>query len=159
VSTRRFDPRRIKQNRSYDVGELATCCGVHKNTVRQLQRAGLRPLDDKRPIMFHGESIRTFLGARKASRRCPCPPGTIYCFRCRTARRPSPGPIDFVPINSVSGNIRAECETCGTLMHRRARLAALSVIFPGRTVQIEEGQERLKGRSPPSLNCDLERQS
>lgn len=143
MPTRRFDPRRIKQNRSYDVGELAACCGVHKNTVRQWQRAGLKTLDDKRPIMFHGDAVRAFLGARKASRRCLCPPGTIYCFRCRAARQPTPGPIGFVPVNASSGNVRATCETCGTLMHRRVRQAALAAIFPDRRIQIKEGQERL----------------
>ena len=157
MPARRVDPRRIKLNRSYEVAELAACCGVHKNTVRHWQRAGLKPLDDQRPIMFHGTAIRAFLSSRKASRKRPCPAGTLYCFRCRAPRPPAPGLVEFVAINALSGNIRATCATCGTRMHRRARKAALISILPGRAIQFAEGQPRLKGRSSPPLNCDLER--
>ena len=159
MSARRVDIRRIKQNRSYDVAELADCLGVHKNTVRHWQRGGLKPLDDKRPVMFHGQAIRAFLAARKASRKCPCPPGTLYCFRCRAARAPAPDSVTFVPINGLSGNLRATCATCGTTMHRRAPKAQLDAILPNHTVQIADGHARLKGCPSPSLYCDLERQA
>ena len=157
MPARRVDPRRIKLNRSYEVAELAACCGVHKNTVRHWQRAGLKPLDDQRPIMFHGTAIRAFLSSRKASRKRPCPAGTLYCFRCRAPRPPAPGLVEFVAINALSGNIRATCATCGTTMHRRARKLALAAILPRRAIQFAEGQPRLKGRSSPPLNCDSER--
>ena len=157
MPARRVDPRRIKLHRSYSVGELAECCGVHKNTVRHWQRAGLKPLDDQRPIMFHGPAIRAFLSSRKASRRQPCQPGTLYCLRCRVPRPPAPGLVEFVTFNALSGNIRANCATCGTQMHRSARKAALASILPGRTIQFAEGHTRLKGRPSPPLNCDSER--
>ncbi|MDP3676795.1 MAG: hypothetical protein Q8R44_17135 [Novosphingobium sp.] len=157
MPAQQVDPRRIKQNRSYKIGELAACCGVHKNTVRHWQSAGLKSLDDERPIMFHGTAIRAFLSSRKASRKRPCPAGSLYCFRCRAPQRPAPGPVEFVAINILSGNIRTSCATCGTTMHRRARKSALASILPGRTIQFAEGQPRLKGRSPPSLNCDSKR--
>jgi len=158
MPSRRVDPRRIKLHRSYEVAELAKCCGVHKNTVRHWQRAGLKPIDDKRPAMFHGAAIRAFLTGRKASRKRPCPAGTLYCFGCREPRPPAPGLVEFVTINALSGNIRAVCATCGTAMHRRARKAALPSILPNREIQFGQGQPRLKGCSPPPLNCDLERQ-
>lgn len=157
MPAQRVDLRRVKQHRSYSVGELAQCCGVHKNTVRHWQRAGLKPLDDQRPLLFHGAAIRAFLSSRKASRKRPCPPGRLYCFRCREPRPPLPGVVEFVVANALSGNIRASCATCGSTMHRAARKAALPAILPGRTIQFAEGQSRLKGRSPPPLNCDLER--
>ena len=157
MPARRGDYRRIKQHRSYSVGELAECCGVHKNTVRHWQRAGLKPLDDQRPIMFHGPAIRAFLSSRKASRLRPCQPGTLYCMRCDAPRPPAPGLVEFVVFNALSGNIRANCATCGTQMHRSARKAALASILPGRAIQFAEGKPRLKGRSSPPLNCDSER--
>ena len=159
MPARRVHPNAVKLNRSYTVGELAACCGVHKNTVRHWQRAGLKPLDDKRPAMFHGATARAFLIHRKADRERPCSPGTLYCFRCRAPRPPAPGPVDFVAINALTGNIRATCATCGTRMHRRARKADLASILLGRAIQFAEGQPRLKGCSPPSLNCDFERQA
>jgi hypothetical protein len=117
----------------------------------------LKPLDDRRPLLFHGMAIRAFLSIRKAGRKRPCPAGTLYCFRCREPRSPQPGVLESGASNSLSGNIRAHCATCGTTMHRRARTAALPSILPGRAIQCVEGHPRLRGRSQPSLNCELER--
>jgi hypothetical protein len=159
MAARRVNPRAVKQHRSYSVPELAVCFGVHKNTVRHWQRDGLTPLDGGRLVLFQGATIRAFLSKRNASRKCPCPPGTLYCFKCRTARPPALNMVDYVPINDASGNVRAMCATCETLMHRRARKAALAAIMPGCDVQFVQAPSRLKGSPKPSLNCDLERQA
>ena len=42
MSARRANPNAIKLHYSYTVGELAAVLGVHKNTVRNWQREGLR---------------------------------------------------------------------------------------------------------------------
>jgi hypothetical protein len=157
MPARRVTPNVVKMHRSYTVGELAACCGVHKNTVRHWQRGGLKPLDGRRPVMFHGRDVRAFLSSRRASRKQPCPAGTLFCVRCRAPRSPAPGPVEFVTTNASSGNLKARCVTCGTRMHRRAVKAAVPSILPGRQIQFVEGQSRLKGRSTPSLNCDSER--
>ena len=159
MPTKRANPNRVKLHRSYSVPELAACLDVHANTVRQWQRGGLTPIDKSRPVLFQGTVIRAFLSARNVSRKRPCLPGTLYCFRCREPRKPALGMVDFVPINRLSGNIRALCDTCETVMHRRARKAALAAIMPDCDVQFVEGPLRLKGCSSPSLNCDLERQA
>jgi hypothetical protein len=153
VSARRANPYRLKVNRSYTVGELAMCFNVHKNTVRSWQREGLVPNDRGRPLLFHGKTVRTFLIERKAKRKRPCPPGTLYCFRCREPRRPALRMVDFVELKSGSGNLRALCEACGTLMYRRARQSAIPTVMPGIDVQIRQAPPRLSGRPDPSLNC------
>jgi hypothetical protein len=158
MPARRANPMRVKLHRSYSVPELALCCGVHKNTIRHWQAKGLEPVDSSRPALFQGATVRAFLAKAKASRKRPCPPGTLYCLRCRQPRKPALGMVDFVPITDSSGNIGAICETCETVMHRRARFADLGRIMPDCTVQITQRQIRLKGRGSPSLNCDKERQ-
>ena len=157
MAARRVNPRAVKLHRSYSVPELAACFGVHKNTVRHWQLDGLEPLDGGRPALFQGAIVKAFLLARNASRKRPCPPGTFYCFRCREPRPPALGMVDYLSINAKSGNVRALCATCDTVMHRRASKAALNAILPGCDVQYVEALPRLKGNSPPSLNCDLER--
>jgi hypothetical protein len=154
MATRRIDPRAVKLNRCYDVAELAARLRVHKNTVRHWQREGLKALDGGRPVLFHGSVVRDFLETRNASRKSPCPPGTIYCFRCRAPRKPALHMVDFIPINATSGNIRALCGTCEATMHRRAPYASLAAIMPGCEVQIAEGPARLTGSPSPSLICD-----
>lgn len=159
MAARRIDPRAVKLNRCYDIAELATRLGVHKNTVRHWQRDGMRPIDSCRPVLFHGSVIRAFLETRNASRKTRCPPGTLYCFRCRAARKPALSMIDFIPISATSGNIRALCVTCEATMHRRASRASLGTIMPGCDVQIAEGPARLIGSPPPSLICDSENEA
>lgn len=159
MAARRVNPRAVKLHRSYSVPELVACFGVHKNTVRHWQRDGLTPIDGGRPVLFQGANVRKFLSARNASRKRPCPPGTLYCFRCREPRQPALGTADFISINAKSGNIRAICATCETVMHRRATKAALASILPECDIQFVEALPRLKGSSSPSLNCDLERQA
>ena len=155
MPSHRVNPHRVKIHRCYDTRELADLLGVHKNTVRQWQRDGLKPVDNRRPILFTGDTARAFLSARNASRKRPCPPGTIYCFRCREGRPPAGTMADYVPMNDVSGNLRAICATCETIMHRRIRLAALASAMPGIDAQIMEGEQRLIGTPCPSLNNDF----
>lgn len=157
MPSRRVNPNRIKLHRSYSVEELARCLDVHKNTVRHWQANGLEPIDKARPILFQGEVIRAFLSKRKASRKRPCPAGTLYCFRCRTPRAPALGMVDFVAMRPGSGNLRALCECCETIMHRRVREPEIARIMPGCTVQFVEGQPSLSGQPAPSLNCDVTR--
>lgn len=159
MAARRIDPRAVKLNRCYDIAELATRLGVHRNTVRNWQHDGLSPIDSCRPALFHGSVIRAFLETRNASRKSPCPPGTLYCFRCRAPRKPALNMIDFIPISATSGNIRALCAICEATMHRRAPRASLGAIMPGCDVQIAEGTARLIGSPSSSFICDSARKA
>lgn len=156
--SRRANPQRIKLHRSYSGPELATRLGVHKNTVRLWQTAGLEPIDASRPALFQGKSVRAFLAKRNASRKRPCPPGTIYCFRCREPRAPASGKLDYMAATPVSGNLRAVCNACGGMMHQRIRRADLGAKMPGQAIQFREAPQRISGSPSPSLNCDSERQ-
>lgn len=138
MPARRVNPFLVKLHRSYAVGELAERLAVHKNTVRQWQRDGLNAIDGGRLVLFQGAAVRAFLAARNASRRCPCPPGTPYCFRCREPRAPAGGMVDFLALNARSGNLRAMCGTCERLMHRRAQRATLAAVMPGLAVHMAE---------------------
>ena len=159
MTRRRLNPRAVSQYRSYSVTELAACFGVHKNTVRHWQLAGLKPNDDGRPYLFQGGVVRAFLLERNASRKRPCEAGTFYCFRCRDARPPALGMVEFVAKTAKLGTLRAICAECETLMNRKASRATLSSVMPGIGVQFVQALPRLNGGSSPSLNCDLERQT
>ena len=145
----------IKLHRTYSVEEVARTLSVHKNSVRGWRKDGLKPIDDGRPVLFLGSDLRTFLEQRNANRKCPCRPGTFYCFRCRGPQAPALGMVDWIAINARTGNLKALCGTCETVMHRRARRDALTAIMPGLNIQIAEGPARLKEETIPSLNCDM----
>lgn len=154
---RRANPRRVKLHRIYSTVELADCCGVHKNTVRHWQANGLEPVSKGRPTLFDGATVRAFLAKRNASRKQPCPPGTIYCFKCRQPRAPAMGMVEAKHQTATTGNLSAICDVCGTMMHRRTRLAAIAAIMPNLDVQIREAGERLIDRHSPSLNCNKQK--
>ena len=155
MSARRINPNRIKLHRCYSVAELAICCDVHKNTVRHWQAKGLKPIEPCRPFLFHGATAREFFARTNANRKRPCPPGTFYCFKCREPRAPAGGMVEATRKNETTGNLSAICEACGTMMHRRARLAAIAVIMPNLDVQIKEVGPRICEHTKPSLNCDI----
>lgn len=154
---RRINPRLIKVHHSYTVEEAARTLGVHKNTVRGWRAKGLEAIDRRKPIVFAGKDLRAFLERAKRIRRRPSPSGHFFCFRCRSPRRPAMAMVDYMPITAISGNLKALCGDCGTLMHRRARLADIGAVMPGIAVQIAGAPSRLSELPPPPLNGDFER--
>lgn len=159
MSGRRANPNRVKIHTNYTARELADRLGVHKNTVRHWQRKGLNPIDSRRPLLFKGAAVRTFLVEQNSRRKRPCPVGTLYCFRCREPRAPVPTSLQYVALRPGSGNLGGICADCGTVMHRRVRQSAIHTVLPGLFVQIREAPPRLNGSSSPSLNCDFERKA
>jgi hypothetical protein len=156
MPARRVNPYRVKLHYSYSVGELASLLKVHKNTVRNWLRAGLEPIHQCRPLLFQGATVRAFLSKCNKARKRPCSPGTLYCLRCRQPRRAALGMIDYIPMTDTSGNLRAICEHCETIMHRRVSKGDLARAMPGYTVQMPEDQPSISGKRDPSPNCDLE---
>jgi hypothetical protein len=159
MANRGVNPNLVKLHRTYDVSELARRCGVHKNTVLNWRADGLAPIDGSKPILFHGSAIREFLKKRNGKRKQPCGPGKLFCFRCKQPRAPAFGLADYVSVTATSGNVRAFCDTCETVMHRRVSLSALTVAMPGIDFQNAEAPPRLMGSTPTSLNCDSNRKA
>lgn len=151
---RRINPRLIKLHRPYSVEDAARTLGVHKNSVRGWINDGLPTVDRSRPMLILGHELRTYLENKRKSAKRPCPPGTLYCFKCRQPRAPAMEMVEATYQNATTGNLSALCEGCGTMMHRRARLDAIGKIMPNLDVQIREAQPRIQERTAPSLNCD-----
>ena len=78
MPVKRVNPRLVKLHRSYTVSDIALTLGVHKNSVRGWQHAGLKPLDRSRPLLFQGQALREFLEARRAKAgAATLPPDTL----------------------------------------------------------------------------------
>jgi hypothetical protein len=154
MSGRRINPRLIKLHRPYSVEEVARTLGVHKNSVRGWIKGGLTTVDRSRPVLILGHELRSYLESKRKSAKRPCPPGTLYCFKCRLPRAPAMGMVEAICQNATTGNLSAICEVCGTMMHRRARLDAIGTIMPNLDVQIREAEPRIYEHPAPSLNCD-----
>lgn len=147
MATRRVNPRLIKLHRTYSVDEVARTLGVHKNSVRGWIKSGLPIIDKARPVLMLGRELRQFLEQQRNARKRPTPPGHIYCFKCRDASKPALNMVEYVPFNSITGNLTALCCTCETVMNRRARQDSLPIIMPGFAVQIRQAPSRISRRA------------
>ncbi|MBY4636571.1 helix-turn-helix domain-containing protein [Sphingopyxis sp. XHP0097] len=154
MPARRINPRLIKIHRAYSVEEAARALGAHKNSVRGWIKDGLPVVDGGRPVLILGHELRAYLERKRKTAKRPCPPGTIYCFKCRDPRRPALGMVEYVASDPAPGNLTALCEACDTMLFRRARRSDIATIMPGIDVQIREAGARLLERSSPPPNCD-----
>ena len=154
MKRRRIDPRRAKINRSYEVEEAARVVGAHRNTVRSWLRAGLKPIDDRRPTMIRGEELRRFLSERSAKRKRPTPPGMIFCLRCREPRRPALDMAEYVPLAPTFGNLQGICPACEAMMCRHVNVAKLQSVSAGLDVTVRPVDPRINKRDEPCLNHD-----
>lgn len=153
MPVKRINPRLAKLHRSYSVTELASLLGRHKHSVRGWIAAGLPTVDSTRPVLILGSDFQLWWCKRGKAAKRPCKPGQLYCFKCRQPRAPALGMVEYAATNASTGNLRAMCETCGTMMHRRARLASIAAVMPELDVQRMEASPRITERAHPSLNC------
>jgi len=116
---RRLDHRHVRIHRSYTVAEAAERLGVHRNTVRNYLKRGLPSMKTSAGVLILGAALRAFLANRKAAAKSPCPPGFMYCLRCRAPRRPPTGLVELIWVEGGAPNLRGLCPECETLMHRR----------------------------------------
>jgi len=156
MARRGINPRLVKIHRNYSVDDIARRFGVHTQTVRNWIKAGLPTLDRLRPLLIHGRELAAFLQSRRTKAKRPCPPGTIYCMRCRAPRAPAGGMADFEPVTATSGNLIGICDVCEALMYRRARRDRLDSVKGSLEVTFTQAQARLAECRQPSANCHLD---
>lgn len=126
------DARVAKIHFSYTVDEVIKLYGCHRNTVYNWVAEGLRQIDEHHPLMFHGSTLNEFQSARKAANKHPCGPGELYCMKCREARIPYAGAVDFPPRPNGTWNVSALCPSCRRIMNRvvsRAQLPDFEVRY------------------------------
>lgn len=151
---KRINPRRAKLHRSYTAFELADLMGVHKNTVRHWIKDGLPLVDGARPALICGSDFQSWWNKRRKAAKRPCQPGQMYCFKCREPKRPALGMVEFAATNALTGNLKALCETCGTLMHLRTRQGDIAARMPGLDVRRTVAPSSIAALPHPSPNCD-----
>lgn len=158
-SKRRSNHRLVKTHRNYTVDEAATLLGVAKVTVRRWIKCGALPaVTDKKPALILGGELADFLKAR-STKGPKLPLSQCYCFKCRTARSPALDMVEYAPLNDRSGNLRALCAKCSTVMHKAISAGALPELERLFDLSIVERQRHLMDTSNPSLNDHLPKEA
>ena len=113
------NPGIVKLHHCYRIDEIARLCGVSRATVRSWLKLGLRTIDSRRPIMVRGSDLREFLARRRREAKTQCPPGHLYCLKCRAPRLPAERMADYFPQHHGAGNLAGLCPVCERMMFRR----------------------------------------
>jgi hypothetical protein len=151
---RRADWRRVRGKVSYTIHEAAQTLCVHPNSVRHWAKTGSLPmLRESRPHLIIGADLIAFLRSRRQQRKSKCPPGHLYCLRCRCPREPVPGLLEFRWRSATRGSLVALCSECESILQRfvtRSRATELAGEFE---LQSGASHESLVDAALPSLNC------
>ena len=155
---RKPNQRGIKIHRNYSVDEAARVTGYAEGTIRRWIRSGSLPaLVDRKPILILGGDFSDYFDARKRSgpklRAHEC-----YCLKCRAPREPALGMADYVPLTKSTGNLRALCGACGSLMHKAIRAAALAALRSVLDVTAQEADRHIEDSPSPSLDDHLDKE-
>ena len=126
-------PKRLNSNlakihRCYSVEEAAAIWGIHKQTVRNWIKAGLRTIDDSRPTLIHGSDLRQFVKDKNSRSKRPCVINEIYCVKCRKPQQPAMSMVDYVPSSDDRGCLTGLCQSCESVINRFVSAAQLNVI-------------------------------
>jgi transcription elongation factor Elf1 len=155
VKRRTYNTRLIRRDFCYRLDEVAELYGLHRQTVRQWLRGGLRRIDDRRPILINGGDLINFLNARQSKRKQACAPDEFYCCRCREPQRAHHNLVSFAIKSNAKLMLSANCSKCGTRMHRFGSVQKLDHYHSAFIIQTS-AEARLKVRSEPVVISHLD---
>lgn len=110
--------RLVKRQSTSTVEELATLFDLHCNTIRNWLATGLKPIDNRRPVLIHGSDLIAFLRRKASIRKRHCDSSELYCFKCREPRQPRINSVSIEPQSARVVRLVGICVTCGTRMFK-----------------------------------------
>jgi hypothetical protein len=63
--------------------------------------------------------------------------------------------VDYVPLTTTTGNLRALCSTCTTVMHKAISKAAIKALEGIVDVTVKQAAKHITDTANPSLNDHL----
>lgn len=155
MSKRNPNHHHVKIHRTYTVEEIANRFGIHKNTVRNWQKNGLATIDDRKPMLFYGQTLATFLKAKRTKNKRPCKIDEIYCIRCRSPKKPAGDMAEYLPVTATVGNLVAICPDCELIINRRISISKLEQFRGQMDITLPQALQHIVERYQPTVNSDL----
>ena len=126
--------------------------GATPGTIRHWLRNGLEPVTGCFPVIIRGIDLIDFLNRRNASRKRPCGPGRLFCFRCKEPKRPAFDEVEFWQDGPKLGSLRGLCPTCAGIMDRRTSVGRIKMAAGDLCVSIQHAEPRLIEMTKPCSN-------
>lgn len=142
----------LKIHRNYTVDEAARCLGVCKGTVRRwITKTDLPVIDKRKPMLILGRDLIAF-GKSRRERKQKCDVDQAFCLSCRAPKHAAFGKMEIVQANSRTANVRMQCQTCMSLMHRHFAWRDLSTLYLFSSISAAQAHRHLIERNAPCLN-------
>jgi Helix-turn-helix domain len=154
MGSRHPNPRLAKIHRNYSVEDVSRLFSIHKNTVRNWLREGLKPIDDQRPTLIQGSELRRFLTERRARSKQTSGPGRLYCLPCRAPKVPAGKIADCIQTGDTSGTLQGICPECNRMIYRRVNPQKLNGVRGDLEITVTQARTRIEETSNPNVNCD-----
>ena len=149
--SRRYNPRWVKGHETYTAPELARAGRVTVPTVRLWKKQGLKPIDERRPHLFLGQTVRDFWRSREAP-RVRLEPGEFYCVACKAKRLPNDLLVATEPYSATSINFIGTCPVCGRGMRRGVCTSEIAEkLGPCRIAHEDDSSTMVRSGDAPQL--------
>lgn len=131
-------PRGVNRHLNYTFDEAAAAVGVSKATIRRRVKAGeLSAIMDLKPFLILGADLADHRRkARVPKRRLGRT--EFLCFKCRAPRPAALDVADYIPTSTRTGNLKALCPECATIMNRAISAKALPSFRAVLTIVVRE---------------------
>jgi hypothetical protein len=149
------NPNLAKIHRNYSVEEVAGLYSIHKNTVRMWIKDGLATVDNKRPLLIRGSSLRDYLQTKRASAKRKCRPDEIYCVRCRIPQRPAENMVEYEAINAHTGRLMGLCPSCDGIINKYFNITQLEQIRGQLDITYPKTLKHINESNKPLVNSDF----
>ena len=114
--TRSYRSVSPKKHRVYSVGDVMSLYNVHRNTVSNWVKGGLRPSMCEGPQIFRGSELARFHAIQAVRRKSDLSWGEFYCFGCKAGVRPYLEEISLE--TGVARSSWAHCSNCSKMLSK-----------------------------------------
>jgi excisionase family DNA binding protein len=112
----------------YTPAEAASVLGLCKATIRRWIATGMPADKSRRPTLILGADLKAFLLQRQQRRKHACQLHQLFCMACRMPRAPAGALVEIASESDATLNLRARCEVCDAVMHKRIARRDLSTL-------------------------------
>jgi hypothetical protein len=114
---KKFNTRIIKGKSTYSIEDITECLNVHKSTVSDWLRSGLKKIDTQQPSLIWGQDLIDFLNTTNKNRKRPCSENQLFCCKCQNPVYPKNNLVR-IHLGDKRTNLIGICEVCGTSINR-----------------------------------------